>query len=729
MNSVNNSSYHIRDTKKKKDNLLDLIDFYKELTDLKYALDESSIIAITDQRGIIMSANKKFSDISRYNREELIGQDHRILNSGYHSKEFFREMWKTIGSGKVWKGEICNKAKDGSLYWVHSTIVPILNDEGKPYRYIALRVDITDQKQMEAELQEELKDDINKTVKNLEFTQRKLLENQMLYQSLFYYSQDVVFMFDIKRKMMNMNPSTEKLLGYSLEYLQNTSLSTLISEEYKAVTLHCFEKALKGEPQNFETIAYHNSGKKIQINLTYLPIIANNEITGVYCLGKDITEQKMVQELNAYLAHHDELTKLLNRRGFERKLNQSILAAKENGQKLAVMYIDFDRFKNINDTLGHFIGDCLLEQIAQRMRIYLDEGFSIARMGGDEFMVLCPVIKQEDDPAVYAEEILTCMKDPFFIEQYELYVTASIGISIFPANGETVVDLMKHADIALYKAKDLGRNTYQFYSTKMNQMSYHSFFMERDLRKALINNEFILYLQPRVDANTGNIISAEALIRWNHPKLGLVPPSEFIPLAEETGIIIPMGKWVKRKVCELLADWRKKGKPLIPISINISAQCFFLEDFFNSVSQILKEFSLDGDLLEFEITENSLMRNEAVVLETIHKLKEIGIKIFIDDFGTGYSSFSYLKSFKIDGIKIDRSFIHHISSESENAGITSAMIHLAHLLKTVVIAEGVETNEELMFLREHNCNQIQGYLFGEPAPIEEFESIWVSGTM
>jgi diguanylate cyclase (GGDEF)-like protein/PAS domain S-box-containing protein len=729
MDNINDSSYPIGDREEKKENIQDIIALHKELADLKYALDESSIIAITDPRGIIKSANKKFCDISKYSREELIGQDHRILNSGYHSKEFFREMWRTIGSGKVWIGEIRNKAKDGSLYWVHTTIVPILNEKGKPYRYISLRVDITKQKQMEAALQKALKDDFNQTVKNLKFTQRKLQENQLLYQSLFHYSQDAVFMFDIKSKILNMNPATEKLLGYSLEHIHNTSLSTLIVEEFQSITVHCFEKALKGEPQNFDTIAYHKSGEKIHVNLTYVPIIVDNEITAIYCICKDITEKKKAQELNAYLAQHDELTKLFNRRGFESKLKRAISAAKESGHKLAVMYIDFDRFKNINDTLGHFIGDCLLEQIAQRLKTYLDEEYCIARMGGDEFMVLCPVIKQEDDAAGNAEAILTCIKDPFFIEQYELYVTASIGISIFPAHGDTVIDLMKHADIALYKAKEQGRNTYQIYSTRMNQLSYQSFFMERDLRKALNNNEFIVHLQPRVDANTRQIISAEALIRWNHPKFGLIPPSEFIPLAEETGLIIPMGKWMKRRVCELLAEWRKTGKPLIPISINISAQCFFQKDFAKCVSQILTEFGLEGNLLEFEITENSLMRNEEEVLETIYRLKELGIKIYIDDFGTGYSSFSYLKSFKIDGIKIDRSFIHNISSESENAGITSAMIHLAHLLKTEVIAEGVETIEELMFLRENHCHQIQGYLFGKPAPIEEFEKNLVSGTM
>ncbi|MDR6999808.1 EAL domain-containing protein [Neobacillus niacini] len=811
------------------DNYQDIIALNKELSELKYALDESSIIAITDQRGIIQAANKKFCELSKYTREELIGQDHRMINSGYHPKEFFRKMWKTIGSGEVWKGEIQNRTKDGKLYWVHTTIVPILNEKGKPYRYISFRVDITEQKQMEAELQKSLKDDFNQTVNILENgifkmkkdadgnivytlaegkllqkmgfntqshqnkspyevfskeiadfklsqyhlaftgqgvqyeielfgilvyvdvtpikqggqvveligtvyditelrnTQKQLQENRMLYQSLFQHSQDAVFTFDTKGRILTMNPATERVLGYTLENFKKKSGTELIVKEYQSIHLSCFEKVLKGEPQNFEMAVYHQKGHQIFLNVTYLPIIMDQKITGIYTIGKDITEQKKIQELNAFLATHDELTELLNRRGLEENLKKAITHSQQSNQKLAVMYIDLDRFKNVNDTLGHMIGDRLLEQISRRLNTQIGDGNYIARMGGDEFMVLCPVIEVDEDAAHVAKEILACLKDPFFIEEYELYMTASIGISIYPTAGDNVVDLMKHADIALYKAKDQGRNNFQIYSSVMDKMSYQSFFLERDLRKALLNHEFIVHLQPRVDSKTRQITSAEALIRWNHPTLGLIPPSNFIPLAEETGLIIPMGKWIKKRVCELLVQWREEGIPLIPISINISAQRFLQKDFAKSVKETLEEYGVEGKFLEIEITENSLMRNEVDVEQMIQDLKELGIKIYIDDFGTGYSSFSYLKSFKIDGIKIDRSFIHNISSQSENAGITSAMIHLAQILIMDVIAEGVETEEELQFLHDHHCNQVQGYLFSKPLPKGEFERLLVDG--
>lgn len=800
-----------------------------ELSDLKYALDESCIIAITDEKGTIQFANKKFCELSKYSKEELLGQNHRILNSGYHSKEFFRNMWKTISSGKVWRGEVRNRAKDGSFYWVHTTIVPILNELGKPYRYITLRVDITEQKQMEAKLQKALKDEFNQTVNHLDngvfklkkdedgnfiftmaegkllqklgfntathknktlyevfpidiatfkekeyqrafngsrvfyeielggrllsidvtpikesnrvielvgyahditelrSTQKKLEENQLLYQSLFEHSQDAVFSFDTNAKILSMNPATEKLLGYSFEEFKVVKASELIVEKYLQLHHYSFKKALKGEPQNFDIEIYHRSGESIYLNLTYLPILVDQQVTGIYTIGKDITERKKAQKLNAYLAHHDELTKLLNRRGFEDKLNKALDKAKQLKHKLAVMYIDLDRFKNINDTLGHYIGDQLLEQLALRLNTNMGEGHSIARMGGDEFMVLCSDITSEGDAMICANNLLAGLGEPFFIEGNELYVTASIGISIFPENGSNVIDLMKHADIALYRAKDHGRNNFQIYSAIMDKSNYQTLLLERDLRKALNNDEFVFHFQPRIDSVSRKMIGAEALIRWQHPVHGLLAPSEFIPLAEETGLITQIGDWVKGKVCEQLIKWKKAGVPVVPISINISPQSFLQKDFAENFRRILAQYGVEGNMLEIEITENSLMKNEDMVIDTINELKKMGIKIFIDDFGTGYSSFSYFKTFKIDGIKIDRSFIRNISCQSENAGITAAMIQLAQLLNMNVVAEGVETEEELLFLHHQKCSQVQGFLFSKPLQIGEFEELLLKG--
>jgi diguanylate cyclase (GGDEF)-like protein/PAS domain S-box-containing protein len=686
----------------------------KELTDIKLALDASTIIAITDHQGIIMSINDKFCELSKYNEEELIGQNHRILNSGHHSKGFFRDMWKTIGSGQIWKGEIQNKAKDGSLYWVDTTIVPFLNEKGKPYQYVSIRSDITQKVKMEMDLQEAMK-------KELLSTQRELQKKQQYYQSLFEHSQDAVITYDMNGTIINMNPRAEALFGYTSSKLPDNTTKALIAKEYQEIRNECFEKALKGNPQNFEIELINKKGNKLFLNIIFLPIIVDKQIKGIYSIGKDITEQKMIQETNAYLAHHDELTKLPNRRWMEQKLNESLIYAEKQKQKLAVLFFDLDGFKNINDTLGHSIGDRLLVLLSSRLLGSITEKQFVARMGGDEFMILCPLIEDPEEAIETAKGLLENLITPFQIDDFELLVSASIGISIYPRDGANADDLMKNADIAMYRSKDQGRNMYQVYSPSMKVRSYQSFYLERDLRKAIMNNEFIAHFQPRVNSSTGKIVSAEALIRWNHPKLGLVSPGKFIPLAEETGLIIPIGKWMKKRVCEQLVAWREAGIPLVPISVNISSQRFLQKNFSYEVRELLDHYQIEGKWLELEITENSLMRNEEYIIQTLNELKDLGIKIYIDDFGTGYSSFNYLKSFKLNGIKIDQSFIRNISGESENAPITTAMIKMAQHLKLEVVAEGVETVEELLFLQEQNCHQIQGFLFGKPCSIDEFE--------
>lgn len=551
--------------------------------------------------------------------------------------------------------------------------------------------------------------------------QKQLKVNEERYQSLINYSHEYITTIDKNGIIIHMNPKTMELLGVQEDMFGKLDLIEATVEEERPVIANYFNKAIRGEVQFFE-FEVKNNGQRKFLSVTLVPIVIDNEIEGVYSIGKDITDEKLIQERNAYLAHHDELTGLPNRRWMEQKIQDTVKLAQENAQHFAILSLDLDRFKSINDTLGHFVGDDLLQQISTRLKknYYIDK-IHIARMGGDEFMILCPTYETEEEVIEIAKNILESLEDPVYIQGSELLITASIGIVFYPSSGTDVTKLMKRVDIALYKAKELGRNMYQIYDRSMNKEHYKSFIMERDLRKAIMNDEFIAYFQPRVDAVTGNIVGAEALIRWKHPELGMVSPGQFIPLAEETGLIIPIGKWMKKRVCEQLVEWRKRGLPLIPISVNISSKRFLQQEFAQDIRKLLKRFDLEGEWLEIEITENSIMRNEEMVQKTLQDLKEMGVKIFIDDFGTGYSSFNYLKTFKLDGVKIDQTFIRNISDNPENASITSAMIKVAQHLKLEVIAEGVETEEEVNFLLGENCRYVQGYYFGKPCPIEEFE--------
>lgn len=568
-------------------------------------------------------------------------------------------------------------------------------------------------------------------ISELRSTQEELLFNQEQYESLVKLNQDYLVVFNKNSQIININPKVLELFNFLGQEISYNEIENILLGKYGKWTKGHLEKALEGNIQNFEIDFLDINANKTYLNITILPVITNNQVQGVYMIGKDITEQKMIQDMNAYLAHHDELTLLPNRRWMAVKTREALQKAKNaknaKNEILAILLIDLDRFKSINDTLGHQIGDKLLEEMGKRILASIDtENHFASRMGGDEFMILCPDIKCEEEVNTIAEKFLQQLESPFYIEDFELLITASIGICLYPTGGKDAIDLMKNADIALYKAKDLGRNMYQIYDQSMDKKSYQSFFLERDLRKAVMNDEFIVHLQPRVDAKTGKTVSAEALIRWMHPEIGLVSPGEFIPLAEETGLIIPMGKWMKRKVCEKLVEWREAGIPLIPISVNISSQRFLQKEFSSDIRDLLNEFQLEGKWLEIEITENSIMRNEKQVFQTLHELKELGVKIYIDDFGTGYSSFNYLKTFNLNGVKIDRSFIQNISSESENASITTAMIKMAQHLKLEVIAEGVETKGELAYLLEQNCHYIQGFYFGRPCATDDFEKKYLT---
>lgn len=419
-------------------------------------------------------------------------------------------------------------------------------------------------------------------------------------------------------------------------------------------------------------------------------------------------------------ATHDFLTGLPNRLLFSDRLNQKIVAARRNQGALAVMFLDLDRFKLVNDALGHKIGDLLLQQTADRLVRCPRDVDTVARMGGDEFTIIVSDVKNPTDALRVAERFLDCFSMPFEIEGHQLFVTASLGISIYPAHGSDVETLVRNADSAMYHAKKLGGNRYQPCTDALASMPSTRMQLENSLRRALERDEFMILYQPRVDLKTGNTLGAEALIRWRHPKMGLLYPNQFIPVAEETGLIVPIGQWVLECACKQSKAWQEAGLPPLEMSVNVSARQLEKDNFPDIVRQALEDSGLSPEYLGLELTESILLGNMDVASKKLQELKAMGVKISIDNFGTGHSSLSYLKDLPTDSIKIDPSFVRNIVRVPENAAIAGAVIAMAHSLNLKVVAEGIETLDQLEFLRSLNCDEMQGYFISRPVESAEF---------
>ncbi|MHB1174431.1 MAG: putative bifunctional diguanylate cyclase/phosphodiesterase [Sulfuriferula sp.] len=428
-----------------------------------------------------------------------------------------------------------------------------------------------------------------------------------------------------------------------------------------------------------------------------------------------------------HLAHHDALTGLPNRILLLDRLSQAIELAHRQCTQLAVMFMDLDQFKHINDSLGHAVGDQLLQSVAQRLLTCVRQSDTVSRQGGDEFVLLLPLIEHAEDAALSAKKLLAALIPPHHIDQHELHISVSIGISIYPGDGQDAEALIKNADTAMYHAKENGRNNYKLFDQSMNARAVQRQSVEASLRRALERHEFVLHYQPKINLHSGTMAGVEALIRWQHPELGLLLPAQFVPIAEDCGLILPIGRWVLREACFQARVWQDAGLPSITVAVNTSALEFRAKDFLEYLHMTLEEAHLEPRYLELELTESVLMRDAAATDSVLHALADLGVKLAIDDFGTGYSSLSYLKRFRIDTLKIDQSFVNQITSNPDDATIVSAVIGIGKNLRQSVIAEGVETAEQYAFLLAQQCDQGQGYFFGHPMTADALATLLRTG--
>ncbi len=450
-------------------------------------------------------------------------------------------------------------------------------------------------------------------------------------------------------------------------------------------------------------------------------------ITGAVIVFHDVSAARRMSMQLSHLAQHDFLTDLPNRMLLNDRLQQAIMLARRHGYRIAVLFMDLDRFKHINDSLGHVVGDQLLQAVAVRLERCVRESDTVGRQGGDEFVVVLSELDAAENAGISAAKLLAALTLPYHIGPHDVHVPVSIGVSIYPDDAEDAETLINNADTAMYHAKEAGRNNYQFFRQEMNIRAVERQFIEGSLRVALERNEFSLHYQPKMDLGSGTIIGVEALLRWRHPERGFIPPAQFVPIAEDTGLILPIGKWVLREACRQARAWIDAGLQPVQIAVNISAVEFRSKDFVETVRTILNETKLDPRWLELELTETVLMKHAESTVAMLKSLKEIGVQLTVDDFGTGYSSLSYLRQFPVDALKVDQSFVHEISSRSDDEVIVSAVISMGNSLKKRVIAEGVETREQLDFLTAEGCEEAQGYFFNRPMVADQFAKLLEAG--
>ncbi|HWZ55324.1 MAG TPA: EAL domain-containing protein [Verrucomicrobiae bacterium] len=570
------------------------------------------------------------------------------------------------------------------------------------------------------------------------------LDTQALFEKLFASSPDAIVVVDQEGRIVEANPQVESIFGYDCSELLGNLIEILIPERFRSVYekhRHDYSNQLRTRPMGTdqELCGRRKDGSEFPVDIMLSPVETTE---GRLVLGviRDITQRKHLEEEMrnkrallegemSHLARHDVLTGLPNRLLLNDRLTQAISLARRNHSQLAVLFLDLDGFKHINDSLGHSVGDQLLQSVAERLSACVRKSDTVSRQGGDEFVILLSEVAHAADAAIIAAKINAELKKGQRISNHRLRISASIGLSTYPNDGESAETLIKNADTAMYDAKQSGRNKYRFYKSQMSLQAVERQSTEQQLRYALECEELLVHYQPKVNLKTGVITGVEALLRWQHPERGLLLPRQFMAVAEDTGMIIAIGQWVLREACSQMREWLDEGLPVVPIAINISAQEFRSRQFVQGVQDALKNANLDPKYLELELTESGIMQHAEPIAHRLGQLKAIGVRLAIDDFGTGYASLSYLTRFPIDTLKLDQSFLNDIIVDSDRDIIVDAVVSLGRRLKKKVLAEGVETLEQLRFIQDLGCDEGQGYYFSPPVDAQQFTRLIKEGLL
>ena len=653
-----------------------------------------------------LRVNDKLCAVVEHPREELLRQDFQSIT---HDEDLVRELalMRQAMDGDIdsYRLEKRFLRRDGKPVWTGVTVSLARTPSGQPKYFIAVIEDISTRKHTE--------------------------ESLRLAQRALEASGNGIVITDCRQPdnpIVYVNPAFERITGYSAAEALGRNCRFLHGEDHNQPGTRTLVEAVANTREAKVVVRnYRKDGRLFWNELLVAPVRAEDgTVTHFVGVQNDISEQKQAEENLLHMATHDALTGLPNRNLLQDRIAQAIGYADRLRHEVAILFIDIDRFKNINDSLGHGVGDTLIVTLAQRLRRAVRAVDTVARVGGDEFVVVLTDIQRETDVNQVISGLVTSISEPVAVDGHELTVSASIGIGLYPRDGQDVTSLLKNADTAMYRAKDAGRNSFRFYTQEMNADAVARLHLENDLRNAIQGDELLVYYQPQVDAKSARIIAAEALLRWRHPRHGLVSPAEFIPLAEETGLIVPIGEWILRQVCAQMRAWHEAGLPEVRVAVNLSPRQFRQPNLVEMIVDAVRDYELPAGCLELEITEGSLMHNPEEAERLLTELARHGFDLSVDDFGTGYSSLAYLKRFPLHALKIDRSFIIDIETNRDSAAIAAGVIALAHSLNLKVVAEGVEQQGQVEYLRGQRCDTIQGYLYGRPMPAEAFTALMES---